>query len=355
MTLFLVPIILMLAYFAGYSIRRGSICVVLAARTLIVDRKTARFRAFSVAAAGSGAVIVPLHWLAPEAAMLSAGYPVTVTALWAGAAFGIGAWVNGACGLGTLAHLTGGNLNFAVSILGMATGAILAVYVRGKEGLESVLRVSPLDRPEPLSVLIVLLFGAVLLVALSRRLPRWWRALQDPAGSRMGPYRSMLVFGVCGGLLYSLAGNWTYMSVLSRRAARLVEPNLLPSGWPALLVAAAVVVGGIVAAVRAGNFNLRPPTLIGGVRCLIGGTIMGASASAIPGGNATLLLHGLPSLAPHAISAYASMTFVLCALVFAVELAPDLWSRNPIDRTQMRSTGFKCLNRPGSVGDHQLK
>ena len=75
----LIPLLLGLSFLVGYAIRRGSICAVLATRALIVDRRSARFRAFGVAAAGAGAVVVSLHWLAPADVTLSAGYPVTVS------------------------------------------------------------------------------------------------------------------------------------------------------------------------------------------------------------------------------------------------------------------------------------
>jgi hypothetical protein len=128
----------------------------------------------------------------------------------------------------------------------------------------------------------------------------------------MGPYRAMLIIGVCGGLLYTLAGRWTYMSVLSQRASHLVDPTLAFEGWPAVLCAAIVVTGGITAAWRYQDFDFRRPGLIAGLRCLLGGSVMGASAAIIPGGNGTMLVHGLPSLAPHAIAAYCAMTVTLC-------------------------------------------
>lgn len=301
-----------LAFFVGYAIRRGSVCAVMATRALIVDRRPARFRAFGVAAAGAGAVIIPLHWLFPDNATLSAGYPVTLQVLLAGATFGIGARINNACALGTLAHLTGGNLAYGATITGMVAGATSLAYFNVASVTTTPIA-SPLETPDAASVAFVLGLIIVLVVALSRRLPRWLRHLRDPASARMGPYRSMLVVGICGGLLYTLAGSWTYMSVLSHRAARLVDADFGADTGPVLLSAAVVVVGGVTAAWRNREFDLQRPKLSASLRCLSGGLLMGASAAIIPGGNGTLLLHGLPSLAPHAIAAYSAMTVVLCS------------------------------------------
>lgn len=300
------------AFLVGYAIRRGSICAVLATRALILDGKSSRFRAFLVAAAGSGAIIVPLHWAMPDLATLSAGYPVTVLVLLGGAAFGIGAWINGACALGTLAHLTGGQVRYLATIVGMVSGALVVQFAGAASNKDALPKASPLETPDLFAVLFVVALALSLANALYRRVPRWWRGFSEPGSARMGPYRSMLVVGIFGGLLYALAGNWTYMAVLSERAARLVDPTILPSGWPAFFSAMSVVFGGLTAAVRYGDFILQRPQMIGLLRSLSGGIIMGASAAIIPGGNGTLLIHGLPSLAPHAIAAYATMTGTLC-------------------------------------------
>ncbi|MEY8831996.1 YeeE/YedE thiosulfate transporter family protein [Phaeobacter italicus] len=300
------------AFLVGYAIRRGSICAVLATRALILEGKPARFRAFLVAAAGSGAIIVPLHWAMPDLATLSAGYPVTRVVLLGGAAFGVGAWINGACALGTLAHLTGGHIRYLATVVGMVSGALVVQFTGAASNQDALPKASPLEAPDLFAVLFVVVLALCLAIALYRRVPRWWRGFREPGSARMGPYRSMLAVGIFGGLLYALAGNWTYMAILSERAARLVDPTILPSGWPALFSAMAVIFGGVTAAVRYGDFAIQRPRMIGLLRSLAGGMIMGASAAIIPGGNGTLLIHGLPSLAPHAIAAYAAMTAVLC-------------------------------------------
>jgi hypothetical protein len=323
MLLFFYPTLLILAFLVGYAIRRGTVCSVHATRALIVDRRIGRFRAFSVAAAGSGAVIIPLHWAMPDIATLSPGYPVTWAVVLAGSAFGIGARINGACALGTLAHLTGGNMNYALTVTGMVIGAVTMSIVDVAKGKGTALQPSPLEEPTVGGVLFMISLAFILFTALYRRVPRWWRAIRDPSGMRMGPYRAMLVVGICGGLLYTLAGSWTYMNVLSQRAARLVDPSLNPNGWPASLCAVVLVAGGITAALRTQDLKLQALNKRVAFRCLSGGVIMGASAAVIPGGNGTMLIHGLPSLAPHAIAAFIAMTVVLC-LSFVIRKPQNL-------------------------------
>jgi uncharacterized membrane protein YedE/YeeE len=174
----LYPALLTLAFLVGYAIRRGNICAVVATRALIVERRSARFRAFGVAAAGSGAAIIPLHWLFPDSATLSAGYPVTIEVLLAGAAFGIGARINNACTLGTLAHLTGGNVVYGATILGMVAGATLMTSAGIANDIAAAPFGSPLEMPTAGATIFVLALGAMLVTAFYRRLPRW---LRDPA------------------------------------------------------------------------------------------------------------------------------------------------------------------------------
>lgn len=316
----LIAMLLGLSFLVGYAIRRGSICAVAATHALIVDRRSSRFRAFGVAAAGAGAVSVPLHWILPADVTLSAGYPITWTVVLAGIVFGMGARLNNACVLGTLAHLTGGNMNFVFSVFGMILGVTgMSAFdgaFQGALGQALTAPVEPvpsvLETPSVAAVGFVVVLAISLAAALYRRAPRWIRALRDPGSAHMGPYRAMLIVGISGGLLYALAGNWTYMSVLSNRAVRLVDPTLTASGWPVLICASTVVIGGMTAAIRYHDVHVQRPRPVTALRCLAGGTIMGAAAAVIPGGNGTLLVHGLPSLAPHAIAAYLAMTVALC-------------------------------------------
>ncbi len=315
----LIVVLFGLAFSVGFAIRRGTICAVAAARALIIERQSARFRAFGVSAAAAGLVLVPLQWFFPNAVMLSPGYPITVGVCLAGVAFGLGARLNDACVLGTLSHLTGGNLKFAASVLGMVFGAVGVTMLSGDDSEAILPTPSILESQSVISWGFIAALFASLVVALHRRVPRWIRGLREPASVRLGPYRAMLIIGICGGLLYALAGNWTYMSVMSRRAARMFDTSVATEGWPVVFCAIAVFGGGLFAALRNHTFNLRFPRPMATLKCFVGGTIMGASAAIIPGGNGAMLVHGLPSLAPHAIGAYFAMTVALCVSFFMIK------------------------------------
>ena len=248
---------------------------------------------------------------------LSPGYDQLIQALLFGGLFGIGAWANQACGLGTLAHLTGGRLGYLLTLLGWVIGASLVskVYRSQQMPAPSLLETSPLA-----AIAAWLAFAAVCWwswprLRLLRHPSRWRRIMLGRA--RMRPFEAMLIIGVGGGLLYACAGNWTYLSLLSSYASQIVMRDFTPSSpLPALLGTAMMVAGGLFAAVRSSSFRLRGTNFRQGSRHLAGGTVMGAATQLIPGGNGVIIVYGLPSFAPHALTAYFGMTLTLM-LIFA--------------------------------------
>ncbi len=67
--------------------------------------------------------------------------------------------------------------------------------------------------------------------------------------------------------------------------------------------------GMLLSAWQRGSLRLRWRRIQTWPRHLIGGTLMGAGAVLIPGGNDTLMLKSLPGLSPHAIPAFVALLF----------------------------------------------
>ncbi|WP_114521354.1 YeeE/YedE thiosulfate transporter family protein [Altererythrobacter sp. ZODW24] len=297
----------LLAFAVGFAIRRGSICAVDASKQWIVERKTLRIRAFVVAAASSGLAIIPLSWIFPGKSVLASTYPVTVTVLLAGAAFGIGARINGGCAFGTLAKLSGGNLSFLGTIIGSIVGV-----------MGTMMMVSPQDAlPSPFigsRHAAMIAFGLCLVLALPALKRRHLQNLGSIFTRRdalLRPFTAMLIIGVLGGLLFALAGNWTYLAVIGDEGVHLTSGADRRSTLKAIIGASAMVAGALFAAIRSGRFQLTKGPPMKFIRCVIGGAIMGSAASVIPGGNGALLVYSLPSGAYHAWAAYAAMSIIL--------------------------------------------
>ncbi len=304
-----------LAFVVGFAIRRGGICAVAAVQQWVVRGQSARIRAYVAASCWSGMVILPLAWLFPEFANLSLGFPVTIYVLIAGTVYGLGAYLNSACAFGTLSHLAGGEGNYLGTLVGMILGA-LGLHALSPGFGDPI--PSPVGQPTLLGLVVFAIF--ILVAASVAGQHRWLRGRRD-AGFRDLVIRhrwpqtpTILIVSVCGGLLYCIAGDWTYMSVLSAGTTNLVDRTAPPLGWHVVVGAVTLVFGAVAAAVLSGRFAARMPRPGPFLRKVGGGTMMGAAAATIPGGNDALLLYGTPSLAPHALAAYAMMMLVLLGL-----------------------------------------
>ena len=80
--------------------------------------------------------------------------------------------------------------------------------------------------------------------------------------------------------------------------------------------AGAVFLGALVAALYKGRVAVRPPHLIPTFQAVVGGLVIGFAWALIPGGNDSMVLFMLPSLALNGIVAYASMFVELIALEY---------------------------------------
>lgn len=304
------PLVFGLAVLIGLAINRGSICTVSATDEWIVHGRTSRIRAFVVAGASSGLVILPLAWLWAEQFKLALAYPLTPQAAAAGALFGIGARINQACAFGTLAHLTGGHYAFAFTVAAMALGGFAGDRVFEHNASAMTSPIADVGIAGLLSWLACL---ALAIPALRTRHLDNLRKTLLSGKTRLRAMSAMLMIGVGGGLLYSLAGDWTYLSIMRKDAIPGVGSG--SSEILAFLGGTAMIAGGILGAFRNRRFRLRGGSLATKLRCFVGGFLMGLAASTIPGGNSSLLVFSIPSLAPHAVLAYAAMMAVL-ALTF---------------------------------------
>lgn len=292
-----------LAFVVGFCIQRASVCAVRATEQWVYHRRTSRLRAFFSAAAWSGLVILPLAWLFPRSAMLAEDAPVTWIVLVGGALFGIGAALNGACALGTVAQLTRGRTDYLATLAGITLGAMAAIRI----GVHSEATIpSILSKPNWLGLAALVAFGAVAVPVIQHM-----RRIGQSPRRRLTTVLSFAALGVCGGILTGTAGAWNYTSLLAGAAELAIGPAPPQFYMVALVCTVALLGGGISAAIRLRRFTLTAPRAWPCAARLVGGTTMGVAAMMIPGGNDMLLLSGLPSLSVNAWVAYAAMMAVL--------------------------------------------
>ncbi len=301
----------LLAFIMGFTIRRGSVCAVIASKHLVVYGKQQRFLAMLVAGAVAGAVILPLAWLLPSETGLAYAYPITATMIGAAALYALGARLNDGCAFGTLSRLSGGELSYLGTVAGMVAGAIATQHYRG-DPIAGTL--SSMSEPTAFTLSLWLV---MVIVAISVMRQRHFRNIAQalaPGGGILRPFTAMIVIGIVGGLLYSLAGSWTYLALLEKQALVLSGDTVATSAPKATAGALALLTGAVAAAWRSGRFHIRMDSAAAWVTRFIGGIMIGSAAALIPGGNGALVVYGIPSGAPNAV---VSLVIIMALLLLS--------------------------------------
>jgi toxin CptA len=298
-----------LAFVAGFALQRGQICVVLAVREMVQERRWARFLSFLECAAWALGALLIAHaagWMAlstwPAAASLS-------LAALGGAIFGAGALINGACAFGSAGRLAAGETSFLALLPGFVLGAVIARNV-GAVAMTTATSMTLALRGPTLAALVLALTAFLVwrLWSARRVASRPGAILELFIQQSWPPALAMAVIALANVALMLLVFTWPYTTLLIDVA--------LARGMDVLarvLIVAVFLAGASWGAHTAGRFHLRGA---GGAEIATrfgGGALMGFGAAMIPGGNDALVLLGLPLLQPAAFAAYASMCLVIAS------------------------------------------
>jgi toxin CptA len=296
----LLALALLCAAAMGLAIQRGGTCTVAAVDEWLRTRRPTRALAMLEAALWVGAGVLLAHALGLGTA-LPAGHAVTAWTVAGAVLLGLGAVLNQACVIGTVARLGNGHWAWAATPPGFYLGSLAASA--GRPALPAPGGLSPLlSVPPALVALLLTLFAARALQALWRRR----RALT----AAWTPHAATVAIGVVFALLLVLAGAWSYTDVLADLARDMAANLNTRLALGAALFTGAVLGGALTH--QLGRHALHASQLL---RCAAGGVLMGAGSAWIPGGNDNLILLGLPLLWPN-----AWVGMVLMALTVALAL-----------------------------------
>jgi hypothetical protein len=295
------------AFLVGISIGKGSTCAVTAAKEVVFKRHGTMLIGFVLAASAAGLVTYPLSWLSGSTFHVAAGVPVSAALVAGAVLIAIGAVINDACLLGTLARIGQGEVRFLALPVGLALGFGIA------DGQGVLAAGVPFENPHPMPSLaggfIVAMFGVSLIAG-------WWhlgRQGKLRPDARTWPRGVMVVMGVCGALLFGIEPHWTYSDAVH---AAVVRGRMdLHLDVRALAIALALVAGSICAAILSGAFVLQRPSSAQIGRSIVGGALMAFGGTLIPGGNDSLLLAAIPSGTLSGIVAYGIMTITVPAIL----------------------------------------
>ena len=305
----------------GFANQRGSICTVIAIEQIVRARRFERLLALIDVSfwVGGGLVILNALGLLPA---VPVGYAAGALTILGGAVFGVGAFVNRACLLGTVARIGSGQWAFLATPPGFYIGAVATRHLPYPAELTDTPLVLRLPEWSVLPIAALLL---IRLLAYGRLLRRG----DGSAGEHAWPPRvATAVMGIAFLATAVTVGRWSYSDILSD----LAHGSAHAIGARLLLVA--VLLGGtILGGWTAGLLKPVRPHLSTLSRCLAGGAIMGAGSTLIPGGNDGLVLMGMPLLWPYAWLAFVSMCLTIFgAAVMARRLARPSGKHDANDR-----------------------
>lgn len=297
---------LLCAAVMGLAIQRGSTCTVAAVQEWRDTRRLTRL----------GALVETSLWVATGLLLArQAGHPMSMPVghalgwwtLVGAALLGLGAVVNQACVVGTVARLGSGQWAYAFTPLGFYLGCLTAGAV------DAPPRAATLGTGAPLVALPAWLAWPVLAAALWRALALLRRS-RGVRGATWSPHIATLVIGIAFVILFLTAGAWAYTDLLAELARTQAEDLGARSALGAALLGGALVGGRL-----SGQLRWAPARFTQLLRCAGGGWLMGWGSLLIPGSNDGLVLLGLPLLWPYAWASFAVMALVIFMALHALD------------------------------------
>jgi toxin CptA len=300
---------LALTFLMGVGVQRGNTCTVVAFDDVLHRRSPDRLLAIAYCwlwVAG-GLALVKLTTGFTLGAQL---FPVTVWSVIGGLILGIGAVVNGACTVGTVARIGSGEYAYGLTPVGFFLGCVLAPHVFGRTATSHIgtaATTTSLDHP------VAALLGLAVVVALTvRRLATHEReSLRDFLHKAWDPRTALMIVAVLFVVVVHIYGAWAYTDLLGDVAKGADKQVVERFALFATLLAGAIV----------GGRTLRGTRLIGPlaprvIRCTLGGLLMGIGFSLAPGAFDGMTLLGQPLLLPFAwaVMAASYVTVVLGVL-----------------------------------------
>ena len=284
---------LALIFVMGMAVQRGNTCTVVAFDDLLHRRSAERLLA----------IVYCWLWVAGGLTLLKLTtgfmlgaqlFPITIWSVIGGLILGIGAVVNGACTVGTVARIGSGEYSYGLTVVGFFLGCVLAPHVFGRTSTShagSPATTTSVDHP------VIALLGLAVVVGLTvRRLATHEQeSVRDFLHKAWDPRTALMIVAMLFVVVVHIYGAWAYTDLLGDVAKGAGKQIVARFALFAALLAGAIV----------GGRTLRGARLIGplvprAIRCTLGGILMGLGFSLAPGAFDGLTLLGQPLLLPFA-------------------------------------------------------
>ena len=297
---------LLCAAVMGLAIQRGGTCTVAAIDELLAARRPARLLAMVEAAlwVGGGLLLARVIGFVAE---LPSGVELSRWTLAGAVLLGLGAILNGACVIGSIARLGSGDFAFAAMPVGYYLGCVTADPLFAPPAPQA------LDTAAPAFGAPAWLIGLFALLAVVR-LGLGLRARRASMGQPWSPHVATAVIGLAFLCLMLLVGAWSYTDLLADLARTMGHVGTAHNLAARALIGIALLAGAWVGGRISGQLRREPVSAPALARCLIGGVLMGWGSLLTPGGNDALVLIGMPLLWPYAWAAFATMCMTVAVV-----------------------------------------
>ncbi len=276
----------LVAFALGYCLTQINGCLVAAVNRLLVHRKLDWLLGLLFAASSSAVLLLFIS--KAEISLFSMPSHVSIDASLAagGVLLGLGALVNGACMLGSIAEIGKGNYHFTFTLLGVLI-AMLLFPLSLSIGPIEIFQTHAKDTNGIKNHVFFGLFAIAFIWGLVKLIYQQKYQMFFLLGA-----------GVFGGLLFSANPTWSYTSVLGKLICTRSVCEFSEQDVSAIMVFLGAMLGMYLKNVFCARFSFRLA-----IRNFLGGILMGFGAIMIPGGNDSLLLWAMPGNAIYGVAA----------------------------------------------------
>lgn len=312
-----------LAFGAGFATRRASLCLVRATME-IIDNKPAKTMFFVTQAMVIAlSITIPAMLFFPNYISLAPSYSISIYLILGAFIYGVGAFLNGACALGTLNNLMNGKIDYIASIMGIAIGFFGFLFIKDFVVLEKTDHLMTANyRFLFLLPLMLVVWGVTIFQTLKflkeNEDTKLQRIKKYVTSSVARNYIGVTIFGLCSGILYLLLGrSWDYTSFIKAIETIMFGKEVVVlSIVPLLITTCGLIIGMGGASLLSKDFNLIKINLKEFAIKISAGSLMGFGAGLIPGGNDTLIFHGIPGLGVHAPIALVTIMMSIGVVIY---------------------------------------
>jgi len=222
-------------------------------------------------------------------------YQVTLLSMIGGFLFGLGAAFNNGCGVSTISKLSRGHLTMLITVLGWFIGWLLLTKFRAETPLIGFI-IKPIYHFTGLFILSLIVVGFTLRISSENKKILF----------------TMLGIGLLGSLVFLIEPKWTPSALLKDMSYSywLNDYSLWPDMSRYILISF-LILGMLIAALRAKTFKLIIDKWQVCVKHLLAGICMGIGAALASGGNDSQLLLALPGLS---LAGFVSVLFMLVGI-----------------------------------------